>query len=290
MKRNLTGAVFGALLIAMAPSSLFAQDSTEDSETDSTVATVNGKPIMQSEVWQLARELPPEYQAQIAMLFPMLVERLIDLKLIAQAAASAGLADDEEVKRRMELRREEVMRDVFLERALAEALTDEVLQARYETFIEENPPETEVNARHILLESEGDAQKVISDLDQGADFATLAKERSVGPSSSDGGSLGFFTMDQMVPEFAEAAFAMEAGNYSEKPVQSEFGWHVIFVEERRTQEPPAFADIEGELQTTVSRETVREMVAKMREGAEIELMGAGMSGGAPAAEGEATQQ
>lgn len=285
MQRFRLGAAFGALLIALAPLSLSAQDSEEDP----TVARVNGKPILRSEVLQLASELPAEYQAQIGVIFPALIERLVDMKLIALAAADAGLADDEEVNRRLELRREEIMRDVFLERALAEVLTDEALQARYETFLAENPPETEVSARHILLESEEDAVGVIAELDQGADFATLAKERSTGPSSSNGGDLGFFTKDQMVPEFAEAAFALDAGNYSEKPVQSQFGWHVIMVEDRRTQEPLAYDDVEGELQSAVSRETVREMVAKMREGAEVEILNQGLGGASPS-EGESTQQ
>ena len=287
MTKFRAGAVCGALLIALLPLSLSAQESAEDP----AVARVNGQPILRSEVLQLATELPAEYQAQISLIFPALVERLVDMKLLALAAADAGLADDDEVLRRLELRREEVMRDVFLERALAEALTDDVLQARYETFLTENPPETEVSARHILLESEADAVGVIAELDQGADFATLARERSTGPSSSNGGELGFFTKDQMVPAFAEAAFALEAGNYSEKPVQSEFGWHVILVEERRTQEPPAFDDVEAELQSAVSRETVREMVAKMREGAEIEVL-LGPAGGPPEGEGEGetTQQ
>ncbi len=280
MKRILLGAAVAAAVTSLAPLGLSAQDEA----ADPPVAKVNGEPILRSEVLAMATELPPEYQAQIGVIFPMLVERLVDLKLIALAAADAGLAEDEEVMRRLEQRREEVMRDVFLERALAEALTDDVLQARYQTFLEENPPETEVSARHILLETQEDAATVIADLDQGADFATLAQERSTGPSSSSGGELGFFTKDQMVPEFAEAAFAMEAGSYSKEPVQSQFGWHVILVEERRTQEPPAYADVESDLQSAVSRETVREMVAKMREGAEVEMLeltqpGAGESGG-----------
>lgn len=289
MQKIRLGAAVAALLIALLPASLPAQDSEEDP----AVARVNGNPILRSDVLQLASELPAEYQAQIGLIFPALIERLVDMKLIALAAADAGLADDKEVNRRLELRREEIMRDVFLERALAEVLTDDALQARYEAFLAENPPETEVSARHILLESEEDAVGVIAELDQGADFATLAKERSTGPSSSAGGDLGFFTKDQMVPEFAEAAFALEAGNYSEKPVQSQFGWHVILVEERRTQEPPAYDDVEGELQSAVSRETVREMVAKMREGAEVEILSdslTGGSGGASPSEGETTQQ
>ena len=295
MFRQSLGAVVGAVLIGLMPAALVASPAlAQDSAEDPAVAKVNGKPILRSEVFKLASELPQEYQAQIGVIFPMLVERLVDLKLIALAAADAGLSDDAEVSRRLELHREEVMRDVFIERALAKVLTDEALQARYKTYLDENPPETEVSARHILLESEDDAKTVISDLDQGADFATLARERSTGPSSSQGGELGFFTKDQMVPEFAEAAFALDAGAYSKAPVETQFGWHVILVEERRTQPPPPFEDVEAELQSEVSRETVRDMVAEMREGAEIEIIENPM--GAPSAEsgegesGESTQQ
>ena len=284
LKRTL-GLALGLAMMAQAGLAAAAEEAPEDP----VVAVVNGADILQSEVLEAASRLPAEYQSQLAVIFPALIERLIDMKVIALAAAGDGLADDEEVLARIERRKEEIMRDVYLERLVADAVTDESLEAAYQEYLEENPPKVEVKARHILLESEEDAAGVIAELDGGADFAVLAKERSTGPSSASGGDLGYFTKDQMVEPFAEAAFALEPDRYTSAPVQTQFGWHVILVEDRRTSEALPREEVEVELTNSINREAVRKRVEALRAEAEIEVV---TGDGEPAtpAEGESGQQ
>ncbi len=151
-------------------------------------------------------------------------------------------------------------------------VTDEALKDQYEAFLEANPPQPEVSARHILLKEEAEAKAAIVALDGGADFAELARERSTGPSGPNGGDLGFFTKEQMVPEFAEVAFAMEPGSHSEEPVQTQFGWHVIKVEARRDSQPPAFEEMADQLRDEASRAAVTEVLSGLREAAAVEIV------------------
>lgn len=246
----------------------------QDSEEDPTVATVNGEKVLQSEVLELARNLPAQYQAQIDQVFPLLLNQLIDLKLVAIAAGEAGLADDDEVQERLEAQRVDIMRNIFLERAVAAEVTDEALQARYETFLTENPPSEEINARHILVETEDEAKDLIKKLDDGGDFAALASEFSTGPSKEQGGDLGYFSDGQMVPAFSEAAFAMEVGAHTAAPVQTEFGWHVIKVEDRRSQPPPPFDEVRDQLRSEGERDVITKMLEGLRGAATIEIVGA----------------
>ncbi len=245
-----------------------AQDSAEGE--DPTVAIVNGEPILTSEVAEYARTLPPQYQQAIDQIFPYLVERMIDLKLIDQAAQSQGLPADAEVQERLARLTREIVREVYLERLLGDMVSDEAVEARYEQYLAENPPGEEIKARHILLESEEDAREVIAELDGGADFAELAQERSTGPSSAQGGDLGYFVEGQMVPSFSEAAFALEPGSYTSDPVQTEFGWHVILVEDSRAQNPPAFEEISPQLRQELQGAAIEGHMAELREDAEIE--------------------
>jgi peptidyl-prolyl cis-trans isomerase C len=142
--------------------------------------------------------------------------------------------------------------------------------ARYETFLEENPPKQEIKARHILLENEEDAKAVIEALDGGADFAELAKERSTGPSGANGGDLGFFTADMMVADFSDAAFALEPGSYSAEPVQTQFGWHVILVEETREGAQPPLDEVREQLVAELQTQAVQEMLTELRAAAGVE--------------------
>ena len=268
--RLLKGVALCALLAMTSPA--LAQDTA--AEEDPVVATVNGTDILHSEVMQLASSLPPQYQAQAQLLMPMLLERMIDIKLINMAANEAGLSEDEEVLRRLEDSRQEIMSEVYLERLINEQTTDERVKAKYEVFLEENPPVEETHARHILLEDEAAARDAIKRLDEGADFADLARELSTGPSSEQGGDLGYFTKEQMVPEFAEAAFTMEPGSHSADPVQTQFGWHVIKVEDRRSQPSPTLEELQGQMENEVARDVVAERVKGLRDEATIEVVGA----------------
>ncbi|MDJ0610183.1 MAG: peptidylprolyl isomerase [Kiloniellales bacterium] len=268
MKTLLRVAAVTALLLPLTATPGAAQQGDDDP----AVARVNGATIYRSEVLEAASALPPEYQAQLATIFPTLVERIVDFHLISKAAESAGLSDDQEVKDRVAALKVDVMREVYLQRQVDSRITETTLRARYDTFVTENPPKQEVRARHILLDDEAAAVEVIAELDKGADFATLASERSNGPSKARGGDLGYFTAEQMVPEFSQQAFALETGKYSSKPVQTQFGWHVIKVEDRRESEPPSFESLEEQLREDMSRETVNDVITDLRETAEIEIL------------------
>ncbi|MBB3066337.1 peptidylprolyl isomerase [Limibacillus halophilus] len=247
------------------------QDSAAAPTADSVVATVNGEDLTHGEVVAAAESLGPQYMANLDSVYQILVERLIDLRLVQQAALKAGLEDDAEVAERVESLRQQVVRDVFLERALNEAVTEAALQDRYAAFLEQNPPQTEAKARHILVETEEDAKAIIVELDGGADFAALARERSTGPSGAEGGDLGYFTADVMVPEFSQAAFALEPGSYTKTPIQTQFGWHVILVEDKRDTPPPSFEELRTQLSNELRQEAARKLVEDLRGTADIVL-------------------
>jgi peptidyl-prolyl cis-trans isomerase C len=258
----------GVLILALAslPVAASAQDD------DPLVATVNGKEIHRSEVLEAARSLPAQYQSQLQQLFPMLVERVVDFHLLSEAAGKAGFAKDKEVKRRLAKLQEDVIREVYIQRQIDKRVNDAAVRKRYDEFLAGNPAKPEVHARHILVEDEATAKELIKKLDGGADFAELAKESSTGPSASRGGDLGYFTADQMVPEFSEQAFKLEDGQYSKAPVKTQFGWHVIKVEDRRESAPPAFEGMEQQLREELSREAVGTVLSDLREGAKVAIV------------------
>jgi peptidyl-prolyl cis-trans isomerase C len=257
-----------ALVLALATLPLAASAESDDP----LVATVNGNEIRRSAVLDAAKRLPPQYQAQIQQLFPMLVDRVVDIRLLSDAAGAAGMAEDEEVKRRLAELQEDIMREVYIQRLIDDRVTDAVVRERYDEFLAANPAKPEVHARHILLEDEAAAKEVIVKLDGGADFAELAKETSTGPSASRGGDLGYFTEEQMVPEFSSEAFALEDGQHSKSPVKTQFGWHVIKVEGRREGSAPTFESMEEQLRDEMSREAVSTAIAELRSEGDVEIV------------------
>jgi peptidyl-prolyl cis-trans isomerase C len=278
--RIICAAVVTALIAF--PVTLHAQQG--GAENDPVVARVDGEDVHQSDVMELARSLPAQYQSQLMQIYPLLVQRLVDFRLAGKAGRAAGLAEDDEVKARVAKAKEQVIRDVYIEREIVARITDEGLQARYKDYLAKNPPATEHHARHILLKSEEEAREVITKLDEGADFTELAKERSTGPSGAQGGDLGYFTDDQMVPEFSAAVATLEPGQHSKDPTQTQFGWHVIKVEDHRTAEPPGFTEVEQKLREEMAREAVEMVFNDLRDNANIEILP-----NQPALEGGTTQ-
>jgi peptidyl-prolyl cis-trans isomerase C len=276
--RGIFGAAL-ALALVVYPMTLTAQEG--GAQEDRVVARVNGEEIHHSDVMAMARNLPPQYQSQLMQIYPMLVQRLIDFNLAGKAGRAAGLAEDEEVKVRIARAAEQAIHEVYLERAVEARMTDEGLQAKYREHLAANPPAEEFHARHILVETEEAARAVIALLDGGADFIELAKERSTGPSGPKGGDLGYFTADQMVPEFSQAAAALEPGQHTAEPVKSQFGWHVIKLEDRRTAAPTAFEEVEPQLRQELARESVTAIFKDLRAGIEIEIVSQAAGEAAP---------
>lgn len=278
--------IFPALLLAAgmaggpAVPPALAQDTAEEPQV---IARVNGEEIYQSDLVAFVQRLPAQIQSQVQMLMPQILDQLVNNELSTQAGRDAGLASDPEVVEQVSKVEDLIVGQIYLQRAIDEQITDEKVDAAYQEYLEENPPERELIARHILVESEDEAKAVITELDGGADFAELAKEKSTGPSGDKGGELPPFQAGQMVPEFSDAAFAMEVGSYSSEPVETQFGYHVILVEESRMTEPASKEEMEGQLRDQLSQQAAEDVFAGLREGAEIEML---IGQPQPGAEGE----
>ena len=239
---------------------------------DPVLAKVNGAEIRQSDV-TLAEE---ELALSLAQMDPAtkkdnVLSFLIDLRIVAKAAEDKKLENTEDFKKRLAFTRSRLLMDNLLATEGKAATTDDAMKKVYEDASKQITGEQEVHARHILVESEDDAKAVKAELDKGADFAELAKKKSKDPGASDGGDLGFFTKEQMVPEFSAVAFALEPGKISD-PVKSQFGWHIIKVEEKRSRQAPGFDQVKGQIETYVIRKAQADYVAKLREAAKVERM------------------
>jgi peptidyl-prolyl cis-trans isomerase C len=263
-----------ALILAtgtMAP--VMAQDAAAPAVSpDTVVATVGGEAITEADLGFAAEDLtqelgqmPPEQRK------PFLLRVLIDMKVMAKAGQDAGMADTPLFQQRLAYLEDRALRRAYFAESIANAVTEEVVRAEYDKFVADFTPADEIRASHILVPTEEEANAVKSQLDGGTDFATLAKEKSIDPGAANGGDLGFFGKGMMVAPFEAAAFALtEAGEIS-APVQSQFGWHVIRLEEKRQSTPPAFEQVAGQLQQQVLMTTFDETVARLMEGVEIDI-------------------
>ena len=258
-----------ALGILLLSTPVWAQQPSADE--DAVVAIVDGVAVHRSELEDVARGLPEQFrQMPLQALYGILLDRVIDFRLLANEAERLEVADDPAVEAALARARADVLRDALVQQRIREETTTDKLRERYEGLKQsEDFAKEEVHARHILTESEEEAKAVIEELQGGADFAALAAERSVGPSAQGGGDLGFFRREQMVPEFAEAAFALQPGEITTEPVQTQFGWHVIDVVERRNVEP-TYDETAPQLRQELAREIVTALVEDLRGDAEIE--------------------
>ncbi len=241
---------------------------------DPVVARVEGQAIRRSDVANFQRALPPQLQSMpIEALFEPIVERLISQKLIAAEGRKDKLQDDPEVKARIAQFEERVMQETVLNRMLEKRMTDAALRERYAAHQKDNPGREEIRARHILVANEQAAQGIIAELGKGGDFAKIAADRSVDPAGKQsGGDLGFFGKDDMVPEFWTAASALKEGETSKAPVKSQFGWHVIRVEERRSASE-SFEELREKLASDMSQELMGAYVDGLVKGAKVERFG-----------------
>jgi peptidyl-prolyl cis-trans isomerase C len=241
-------------------------------EANPVLAKVNGSEIRQSDVALAEEELGPSLaQMDPATKKDNVLSFLIDMKIVAKAAEDKKVENNEDFKRRLAFTRSRLLMDNLLATEGKAATTDDAMKKVYEEASKQITGEQEVHARHILVETEDEAKAVAEELKKGADFAELAKKKSKDPGASDGGDLGFFTKDQMVPEFSTVAFALEPGKISD-PVKSQFGWHIIKVEEKRNRKAPDFEQVKAQIETYVTRKAQAEYVAKLREAAKVERM------------------
>lgn len=242
-------------------------------DADAVVAKVGKLEITQSELDLAIANLDPQLaqlpdeQKKIAAL-----SGAIDVKLLAGNADGEGLKDDAEFKKRMAFIADRELHNIYFKKHVVDAVTEDEVKARYEKEIAALPKQVEVNARHILVKTEEEAKAIIADLDAGKDFIELAKAKSTDPNKSEGGDLGYFTKGRMVPEFEEAAFAMEKGSYSKTPVKTQFGFHVIKVEDKRDAAPPAYETVAQQVRQLVMRDKYLAIIEKAKAEQKVEIL------------------
>jgi peptidyl-prolyl cis-trans isomerase C len=282
--RATTVATVGALALLVLPvisgcskeqgsSSKAASSATSTSAaSDPVIARVNGTEIRQSDLAIAEDDLGENVQGMDpATKREQLVAYITDVVLVTQAAEKRNLQDNDEFKRRQTFLRNKLLMGLMLQTRAKEAVTDEEMQKVYDEAAKSMTAEEEVHARHILVETEDEAKAIVEQVKGGADFAALAKEKSKDPGAADGGDLGYFVKGQMVPEFSEVAFKMYAGQVS-NPVKTQFGWHVIKVEDRRNRAMPEFDKVKDQIASYVARKAQTDFVAQLREGAKVERL------------------
>ena len=237
-----------------------------------SVATVNGEPVPESlfrllglrTLQKSTDDMSDDERARV-------LDQLISMRLLTEAGVAEGVDQERTVAAELELLRLQTLANVTLQRYIEEnPPTETELRALYEERIK-NLSGTEYNARHILVETREEAEEIIGLLDNGGDFATLAQERSTGPSGPSGGQLDWFTPERMVKPFADAVVAMEVGSYSSEPVQTQFGWHVILVEDTREQQPPGLDSMRDEITADAERQKIQAYIDSLRGNAVVEM-------------------
>ena len=256
----------------VAPPATAPAAATAPAPANPVVAKVDGHAIRLGDVEQAAAALPPNLRSlPPKTLLPMLLERMIDARALVAQARREGMEHDPAVQKQMAAATDQVLENAILSKEVKPLITPSALKAAYQKDIAGKPGPEEVHAEHILVPTKAEAEKIIAKLNKGADFATLAKQYSKDPGAKNGGDLGFFKKDEMVPAFADAAFALKPGTYTKTPVHSQFGWHVIKVLARRQAPAPTFAEAEDGLRQKILKAGVEKAVAKARAGVKVEL-------------------
>ena len=237
------------------------------------VANVNNEDISLETLIHAMNELPPEIQSQPFMsYYEDLLERVIDIKLFAQEGKKMKLDEEPSVRAAIDFVIEKVLMQAFLSKYVQENIKEENIKASYNNFIADETSREEIKASHILMDTESEAIDVINMLNDGDDFAELAKNKSTGPSGPSGGDLGWFKRGQMVPPFEKAAFSLNKNEISQKPVQTQFGWHVIKVFDKRIPEAPSYENMKSKLLQDLERKIVSKKIQDLRNDALIEKL------------------
>lgn len=243
---------------------------------DTVIATLNGDPITIADLEAMAADFgdalaqfQPEERTQA------LIDAVINLRLMYAQAETMGLAETPDFIEQMEMLRQRALQNAYVERVVADAITDEAIRARYDQEVAAMDLPEEVRARHILVNTEAEALEIIGQLNGGADFATLAAQRSIDTATgAQGGDLGWFAEGEMIQEFEDAAFAIEPGQVGQVPVPTQFGFHVIKVDERRRQPPPDYEENKELIRQIIFREAYLAEAARLRETADVQIVGA----------------
>jgi peptidyl-prolyl cis-trans isomerase C len=278
-RRSLAFAAIGVLLIILPVVSGCSKNSSSNASSEVTlpgsgpvVARVNGVDIREGDLALAEEDLGPEVQAASPEAKrEHLIAYLADMIMVAQAADKKNIGDNPDFKRRLAFMRNKLLMGFELQDEAKAALSDEALHQTYDEAVRSMGGQEEVRARHILVDSEDEAKALLDQIKAGGDFATLAKDKSKDPGAATGGDLGYFTKEQMVPEFAEVAFKMYPGQVS-NPVKTQFGWHIIKLEDKRTRKPPEFEKVKDQIEAYLARKAQSDFIAKLRQTAKIERL------------------
>jgi peptidyl-prolyl cis-trans isomerase C len=260
-------------------------------DPEAVVATVGKESITERQL-QIAKNAFSSELANVpeAQWRSVLIDAVVNMQLLAQAASDEKMGEGPDFDAQVAFLRLQALRNLYVEHTIVNGLTDAELQEGYQTLVVQSfKPAPQVRARHILVDTKEEAEKIIEELKGGASFEELAKQ-SKDPSGQNGGDLGFFGAGQMVPEFEKAAFALEPGQFTQEPVQTQFGWHVIKVEEKRMSQPPAFADVEAQLRNYLIRQKFETVLAGLRDKYPVEIVDQAAAPAAPDAPADTTPE
>jgi peptidyl-prolyl cis-trans isomerase C len=256
----------------MAPAAFADAPAAAQPAADPVVATVNGMQIHLSDIQKAAQNAPQQLQQMPPnQLFPLLLNQEIDRAALLVAAHAENLQQQPAVAAAMTQAANVSLENAYVQQEVTGAVTNAAVQAEYNKDYANKPGPEQVDARHILVKTKAEAEAIITQLNHGANFAALAEKDSIDPGAKNGGELGWFTKDEMVPAFANAAFALQPGQYTKTPVQSQFGWHVILVEGRRTAPPPALADVQDQIRQSLADNAIQATLAAARSKVKITI-------------------
>ena len=261
--RSLRAVALAALMTAAALPALAA-------DTDPVVATVNGKEIHRSSLLEQQQNIPQLRQVPLEMVYDQLLDHAITGQLILDQANKQKLQDDPQVKAAFKDAQTRILQQAYLAKQVDKDISEDAVKKRYEEMKKTLPEKEEVKARHILVDSEDAAKAVIADLKSGVSFEDEAKAKTKDPSGkANGGDLGYISKDETVPEFSEAAFKLKPGEVTQAPIKTQFGWHVIKVEDRRVAPPPTYDEAKPQIRSELAQQDVQKVIEGLQKTAQI---------------------
>ncbi len=236
------------------------------------VASVDGKDITRVDVFRYIKMMPANVQQLPPQaVYPLALEQVINTRLVQNKAEASGLENDPEVQQQLAMAKQQIVRSIYVQRAVDKEISESDLKKEYDDKIGQVPDAQEIKASHILVGDKITAEQMIAKLNAGQDFAKLAAENSNDPGNkNNGGDLGWFSKEAMVPDFAEPVFKMKKGEVSKTPIETQFGWHVVKVEDIRTKEKPKFEDVKPQIQVELRRQKLEKMLDDWKAAAKIE--------------------
>ncbi len=236
---------------------------------ETVVAEINGQLIKLKDVRAFVNDVPQLAEVPFDLVYPQVLDNMINTRILVSGAEVSGISKDEEVKKALKMAREQILSQAYLTKQLEKGMTPEALKALYVEEMQNYERQEEIRARHILVDSEKEAEAILFQLKKGANFTTLANEKSK-DKNANGGDLGYFTENMMIPEFGKAVFAMKKGQLS-GPIKTPYGWHIVLVEDKRLAEAPTFEEVQDTLKQVYAERNMQNVLQAEREKAKVKI-------------------